>query len=367
LRSDSSTRPLAEAVLRVSYFGTWERGYPRNEQVISSLRSAGVEVDLVQVNVWASEHKFAPKLSALPRLGMAELKLALNRIPAEVDALVVGYPGQVDIWAAKRHGKPVVFNAMVSLYDTFVEDRQRFRAESIAGRALREIDRRAFAGADLLVSDTRANAKYMAEIGGIEEPPVCYVGAEERLFKHTWQRPERFCALFVGKLIPLHGLDVILEAARLIPDVDFRIIGSGQLGHVLADRPANVDHVPWIDYEDLPREYAAAGCALGIFGSSPKAQRVIPNKAFQALAVGAPLVTANAEGARELLTNGRDALLTDSTPASLAETIVALRDDHVLAERIGGAGRETFEREASEQVLGRRWRGLIEGQLRGRT
>src|SRR5207244_2427902 len=117
------------------------------------------------------------------------------------------------------------FNAMVSLYDTFVEDRQRFRADSVAARALREIDRRAFAGADLLVSDTRANAQYMAEIGGIEEPPVCYIGAEERLFQHMWERPQRFHALFVGKLIPLHGLDVILAAARLIPDVEFRIIG----------------------------------------------------------------------------------------------------------------------------------------------
>jgi glycosyltransferase involved in cell wall biosynthesis len=207
----------------------------------------------------------------------------------------------------------------------------------------------------------------MAEIGGIDEPPVCYVGAEERLFKHTWQRPRKFRALFVGKLIPLHGLDVILEAARLIPDVDFRIIGSGQLGHVLADKPANVVHVPWVGYEDLPREYASAGCALGIFGSSAKAHRVIPNKAFQALAVGTPLVTANAEGARELLTNGLDALLTDSTPASLAEAIVALRDDRVLAERIGSAGRATFEREASEQVLGHRWRDLIAGQLNGHS
>jgi glycosyltransferase involved in cell wall biosynthesis len=345
--------------MRVVYFGTWERGYPRNEQVISSLRNAGVDVDVVQVDIWKNEHKFAPKLSTVPRLAAAELKLARTRIASDVDALVVGYPGQIDVWAAKRHGRPVVFNAMVSLYDTFVEDRQRFGADSLAARALREIDRRAFAGADLLVADTRANGKYMAEIGGIEEPPVCYVGAEERLFRQMWRRPEKFHALFVGKLIPLHGLDVILGAARLVPDIDFRIVGSGQQGHVLADRPANVHHVPWIDYELLPEEYAAAGCALGIFGSSAKAQRVIPNKAFQALAVGTPLVTAASDGARELFIDGRNALLTEPSPRSLADAICALRDDAELAERIGQAGRETFERDASEKVLGARWSDLI--------
>jgi glycosyltransferase involved in cell wall biosynthesis len=350
--------------MRVAYFGTWERGYPRNEQVISSLRRAGVDVDDVHVEVWTDEHKFSPKPGSILRLGLAELKLAVAKIPVDVDALVVGYPGQFDVWSAKRHRKPTLFNAMVSLYDTFVEDRQRFRAHSLAARALHEIDRRSFAAVDMLVADTRANAHYMAEIGGIEEPPVCYVGAEERLFHRMWEPQEHFHALFVGKLIPLHGLDVILEAARVASEIEFRIIGSGQLQHLLADRPPNVHHLPWVDYERLPQEYASAGCALGVFGSSAKAQRVIPNKAFQAVAVGTPLVTAASEGARELFTDGSNALLPDSSAESLAEAIVALRDDPALARRIGAAGRATFEREASEEVLGNRWKELIDAVVR---
>ena len=35
--------------------------------------------------------------------------------------------------------------------------------------------------------------------------------------------------LFVGKLIPLHGLETILAAAALVPEVPFRIVGSEQL------------------------------------------------------------------------------------------------------------------------------------------
>jgi glycosyltransferase involved in cell wall biosynthesis len=347
--------------VRIAYFGTWERGYPRNEQVISALRVAGAQVDLVHRDVWASEHKFAGGLGTAPRLLAAEVGLALARVPVDVEALLVGYPGQFDVWSARRHGRPVVFNPMLSLYDSVVGDRGRFRDGSLAARALRELDRRSFRAADRVVADTRADAAYIAELAGIEEPAVCYLGAEERLFRPTWRRREDFHVLFVGKLIPLHGLDVILDAARLLPDIPFRVVGSGQLDRLLEGRPANVEHVPWVAHDGVAAEYEAAGCALGVFGSSDKARRVIPNKAFEALAVGVPLVTADTDAARELLTDGRDALLTSREPAELAAAIVALRDDAALAERIGAEGRATFEREASEAVLGRRWLEVVEG------
>ncbi|MFL5963910.1 MAG: glycosyltransferase [Gaiellaceae bacterium] len=344
--------------MRVGYFGTWERGYPRNDQVISSLRNRGDEVREIHAPVWAGEHKFRLGPRALPRLIAAETRLATHRV-RNVDVLLVGYPGQFDLWAAKRHGVPVAFNAMLSLHDTFVEDRGRFDAGSVAGKALRSIDRWAFRAADLLIADTAANASHMADLSGRDQVAHVYVGAEERLFQHTWSQPEDFNVLFVGKLIPLHGLEVILEAARLIPEVRFRVIGSGQQKELLAAVPANVEHVAWIDYERLPLEYASSGCALGIFGSSGKAGRVIPNKAFQALAVGSPLITADTPAARELLTDGKDALLVERTPEALAAAIRQLAGNPDLAARIGAAGRATFEREASETVLGQRWHDLL--------
>ena len=38
--------------MRVLYFGTYERDYPRNAQVIACLRGAGVEVAERHVSVW---------------------------------------------------------------------------------------------------------------------------------------------------------------------------------------------------------------------------------------------------------------------------------------------------------------------------
>lgn len=346
--------------MRVAYFGTWERGYPRNDQVIAALESAGVDVELVHEEMWAGTHKFGLTPAVFPRLARAELRLARADVVENTEAVVVGYPGHFDLWSAKRHDRPVVFNAMVSLYDTFVEDRERFGDGSLPAKALRRLDRAAFRAADLVVADTQANADFMRELAGIDEVAVCYLGAEERLFRPAWHRSDDFHVLFVGKPAPLHGLELILGAARRLPNVDFRIVGTGQVTHLLDARPPNVEHVPWVEYEHVPDLYARAGCALGIFGSSGKAQRVIPHKTFQALAVGAPLITADSPAAREMLVDRRDCLLVERTAESLAAAIVSLRDDPLLAERIGTGGRATFEREASEAVLGVRWREVIE-------
>jgi glycosyltransferase involved in cell wall biosynthesis len=355
--------------LRVLYFGTYERNYPRNAQVISSLRGAGVEVVEHHVSVWEGRRdNWQAGASAAARLAVAELRL-LRRPPTEFDALVVGYPGHLDLTAARRAaaGKPVVFNPLVSLSDTFVADRRRFTPTSIAGRALRAIDRQALRAADLVVADTDASADFLAELAGISRNrvEVCFVGAEERVFSPDWEPVEPFEALFVGKLIPLHGLETVLEAAGLAPGLRFKVVGSGQLETLLQDRPPNVEHVPWVDYERLPRELRSAGCALGIFGSSDKARRVIPNKVFQALACAVPVITADTPAARELLTDGESALLVPPGDAeALAAAVARLAEDPPLARRVGDAGLAAYRARASERVLGERWRALIESVIR---
>src|SRR5947208_3058289 len=259
--------------MRVLYFGTYERDYPRNAQVISALRGAGVGV----------------------------------------------------------------------------------------------LERRALRAADCVVADTTANAEFLAQRAELpgDRLAVCFVGAEERVFGPGWKPETPFKALFVGKLIPLHGLSTVLEAARLAPEVRFRIVGSGQLEPLLRERPPNAEHVAWVDYERLTAELHAAGCALGIFGTSGKAQRVIPNKVFQALACGVPVVTADTPAARELLVDGQSALLVPpGEPKALAAAVRRLAEDPALAGRIAAGGLRAYRAHASERVLGKRWSGLLEGLLR---
>jgi glycosyltransferase involved in cell wall biosynthesis len=354
--------------MRVVYFGTYERRYPRNAQVISCLRRAGVEVSERHEPVWEGrEQKWRAGLEVVPRLALAQSQLLLRPGPGG-DAVVVGYPGHADLPAARRaaRGAPVVFNPLVSLVDTLVGDRARFRRGSLPARALAAIDRRALRSADLVVADTQANADYLAGFAGLssDRVAVCLVGAEERLFGPGWALPEQFTAVFVGKLIPLHGVTTILEAARIAPELRLRVIGSGQLDGLLEARPPNVEWTRWIEYEQLPGALHGAGCALGIFGTSDKARRVIPNKAFQALACGVPLVTADTPAARELLTNGESTLLVPpGDPVALADAMRRVAGDPALARRIADGGLAAYQRRASEDVLGKRWRSLIEGLI----
>ena len=88
---------------------------------------------------------------------------------------------------------------------------------------------------------------------------------------------------------------------------------------------------------------------------------MIPNKAFQAIACGTPLVTADTPAARELLEDGESALLVPpGDPGALAAALQRLAADTQLAERLARGGRAAYERHASEAVLGPRWRGIIE-------
>ena len=175
---------------------------------------------------------------------------------------------------------------------------------------------------------------------------------------------EPFTCLFVGKLIPLHGLDTILDAARLAPELRFRVVGSGQEAALLETATPNVERVPWIAYESLAAEYHRAGCALGIFGTTAKASRVIPNKAFQAIACGTPLVTAATPAAAELLADGESALLVPpGDPEALAAGLRRVAADPDLARRLSEGGLAAYRERASEAVLGVRWRSLVEGLL----
>jgi glycosyltransferase involved in cell wall biosynthesis len=330
--------------------------------VISCLRAAGVDVVEEHVGVWEGKRDaWEAGLGTALRLAGAEARLLAKH--ATGDAVIVGYPGHFDLPAARRaaRGRPVIFNPLLSLADTIVSDRGRFRAGSPAARALVAADRHAFATADVVVADTEAHAAFLAELAGHDRLDVCFVGAEDRLFRPPWEPADAFSVLFVGKLIPLQGVDTIVEAARLAPEIRFRLVGSGQLESLLRDAPANVERVPWIEYELLPDELRRAGCALGVFGTTPKAGRVIPNKAFQALACGTPLVTGDTPAARELLVDGESAVLVAPGNAeALADAVRRLAENRDLGRLIGAGGRAVYEVRASEAVLGPRWRGVIE-------
>jgi glycosyltransferase involved in cell wall biosynthesis len=91
---------------------------------------------------------------------------------------------------------------------------------------------------------------------------------------------------------------------------------------------------------------------------------VIPNKVFQALACGTPVVTAETPAARELLADGESALLVPpGDPRALAAALRRLAAEPSLAERLAAGGLKAYRAQASEEILGARWRALLESLL----
>ena len=140
----------------------------------------------------------------------------------------------------------------------------------------------------------------------------------------------------------------MLAAARRPGTPPIRLIGDGQLGPWLADelardRPAGLTWERWVPYEGLGAEVGAAAICLGVFGESEKAARVVPNKVWQAMAAGRPVVTADTPGVREVLRDGESALLVPAGDAeALGAALARLAAEPALRARLGGAAREAF-------------------------
>ena len=217
---------------------------------------------------------------------------------------------------ARLRGVDIVWDAFLSLYDTVVEDRKIVKPKSLAAKVLFAVEWLSCRAADRVVLETRAHADYFELTFGL--PPkrmaVVHVGVEAQFFRPCPMPPAPRQAdssvkvLFYGQFIPLHGIETIIRAAQAAGDapIDWTIFGSGQeerkirelLGEHAVER---LTWVPWVGYQELNDWIHRADVCLGIFGKSDKAARVIPNKIFQVLATGTPLITRDSPAIRELL------------------------------------------------------------------
>lgn len=351
--------------MRICYFGTYERDYPRNALLIEALQRAGVTVYACHSPVWELQrdksgvYRGMAAVLTILRLLLAYLRLAVQyvRLPRH-DLVIVGYVGQFDMplaWLlARLRAVPLVFNPLVSLYDTFCDDRGLVKPDSAAGRALHWLDRLACRLADAVLIDTDRHRQYFHEVLGVPQAKlrVVPVGADDRVFVPLPARaPDDLCrVLFVGKLIPLHGVETILRAADLLRDeaFQFTIVGSGQEAGLVQRLCAelqlgNVTQINWVEYAELPATYARADICLGVFGGSQKAARVIPNKAFQALACARPLITADTPAIRDELLPDADLLVCrPEDPAALAAQIRRLTADPALRSALAERGYRRF-------------------------
>lgn len=332
-RRDKNNRKL-----RVVFWGTYDIGKPRVRLLLRGARSVGIEVIECHSHVW----KGVKDKSQLPglRTKMLYMLHLLFAYPSLVwrylflpphDAVIIGYMGYLDviiIWPFSRlRNVPVVWDAFLSLYDTVVNDRKIVSKISPIAWLLYSLEFVACRAADKIFLDTKVHACYFEHLFKLPPGSVGHVlvGAETNIFtvsrvsnklKSEDTREKPFTVLFYGQFIPLHGIDIIVEAAKKVEltgkIIKWKIVGQGQEEEYIEKlikglNVKSIERILWVPYNKLVNLIKESDVCLGIFGTSEKAKRVIPNKVYQILAVNRPLITGHTPAICELLGKNTDA------------------------------------------------------------
>lgn len=291
----------------------------------------------------------------LPQLGWqlaaAWVRLARRRHTlGTFDVVLVGYLGHFDVVLARMlfRRTPIALDHLVSASDTAADRGEHGR---IKGSLLRALDRLATACADVVIVDTPEHLDLLGptvRAKGVVAP----VGASAEWFtaRHgsahasgdADTQPLR--VVFFGQFAPLQGAPVITAALAQLPSgqVDAAVIGSGQdlAAAQMAARDAVIDWRGWVEPEGLPGLVATYDVCLGIFGTGPKALRVVPNKVFQGAAAGCAIITSDTAPQRRLLGDGA-VFVPPGDADALASALRDLSDDrdHLAALRRRAAER----------------------------
>jgi glycosyltransferase involved in cell wall biosynthesis len=273
---------------------------------------------------------------------------------------------------ARATGRKVVFDPLVSRFETRVLDRGD--AAPGSGQAIhnKNLDRISMRMADLVLADTDEHAIFFRSEFGIPHARVrtLRLGYDDELFPPApvKEPSDRFGVLFYGSFLPLHGIDTIVSAAVLLSGRGFRftIVGEGQTRPTAAGLAAGlpsgeVELLGRVSVDRLRILIEGADVVLGIFGTTRKARMVVPNKVYQGLASGRAVVTADTPAIREIFMDGVDLLTVPAgDPGALAEALVRLRRDQGLARSLALQGGERVRREYNPERIARRLADILD-------
>lgn len=366
--------------MNICYFGTYEKNFPRNRVFINALKQIkNVNVIECHFPLWektedktGSYFSFTSLIKIILYLVYGYLKLILCYLSnvKKIDVVIVGYIGQLDMFIAKFlnlfFNKKIIFNPMVSLYDTIILDRGIIKQESWKAYLLKLLDRFSCKFADKVVLDTDKHADYFAREFNIERKKFhrIFIGADEKLFYpiKKLKKSKNFIVLFYGKFTPLHGIEYILRCAKLLEDyknIKFKIVGSGQMYNEMMNlykklKLKNIEFVNWVEYKNLKEEIAKADiCLGGHFGKGGKATRVIASKVFQMLAMKKPVIVGKSKASDEggFINKLNCIICKIGEEKDLAKSILILRNNPALRIKIGNEGYNLFKNKFSTKRL----------------
>ena len=368
--SISDLRPLTG--VRVCYFGRYDPKYSRNVIITKCLERAGAEV------VHVRDDRSLPFRTPV---------LLWRALRARFDVIIVGFRAHSDVFLARlvASGRrvPLIFDPLTSRYEEKVIDRQLVRPDSWLARWYWFSDRAGCRVADRILLETDAQISHFATTFDVsrEKCRRFWLGADDDVMRPsasagTSASHGEFTVFFYGRFSPLHGVEHIVRAAALLEahrnPVRFILVGSGQTHPMVRElteglRASTVEFVDPVPYRTLARMMSDADICLGSFGTTARAQRVIPYKVFDALAVGRAIITADTPAVREALTHGEHAWLCPPGDAEkLAEAIAALKGDPSLRQSLGASGHQLFVERFSLEAMTRDCAAIVGELVRDR-
>ncbi|MGB7294070.1 MAG: glycosyltransferase [Candidatus Aminicenantales bacterium] len=362
----------------VVFFGAYDPAYPRNAVLRRGLSLNGVEVSECRVRP-------GPKFWLRYPLLLSRWRRRSGETASGPKFVFVPEFAQKDVPLARLVGRlaarPVVFDPLASRYETKILDWRKKPEGSLSARWNRAIDGWAFRRADLILSDTRAHKDYYCREFGLapEKIAVVPVGFDDRVFPRSLANrrakkpghPGPFTVLFFGSFLPLHGVDAVIEAAREVRGMDttvrFEFIGSGQtFDHIRALASSydldNVDFDGWLSQTELAGRVAeTADVCLGIFGRTEKAERVVPHKVFQAMALGKAVITARTPAVEEFFSHRKDIFLCNGQdPGRLAGAVLELKENPGLRETLAREGFDLVWAKYQPEAIGSELKGILQ-------
>jgi glycosyltransferase involved in cell wall biosynthesis len=171
-------------------------------------------------------------------------------------------------------------------------------------------------------------------------------------FRQLHGLEEKFIALYAGAHGLSNDLDVLLQAAKKLQarkDVTIVLLGDGKDKPALQAQAAhegldNVLFLPPIPKIEMPSALAAADACIAILKPIALYKTTYPNKVFDYMASGKPVVLAIDGVIREVIEHaGAGIPVTPGNPEALVEAILRLADDPTLAHQMGGRARSYVE------------------------
>lgn len=277
--------------------------------------------------------------------------------------LTVGIPGWVAAWLTRT---PFVFEVR-DLWPEAAIQMGALKRTGIIARAAKLLERFLYRRAAHVIALSPGMAEGVlaegVDPGLVHIVPNCsdldlfHPGDKDPQIVERFGLDGRLVVGYTGAIGPSNGLhDQIPEAARILEergrdDIVFLIAGDGKSLPVLRERTAargNVLLVGSMPKQDVPAITRTADILLTLFADVPILATNSPNKFFDALASGRPVIVNQPGWTRELVLDNEAGLAVAAGDGrALAEAILSLADDAERRESMGRNARALAERKFS--------------------